>query len=908
MWFGQANSFRWAIILAAFAITLAAAGQSIAQEPKPLKGVALIVGNGEYVYLHRLVNPANDARAVEKLFDALGFDTSVSANRDARRLKRDLDSFAEDADGADVAVLYYSGHGIEAAGENYLIPVDADLTALEAASERLMPLSAFIDKLKTTVPVVIVLLDACRSSPFPPGALIKTSSASQGVAVAASGLQVPKGLILIARKDDGESIGTLIGFAAEPGHSALDGAPGQNSPYAAAILKHLSALRGEEFGTVMRMITEEVYLKTSGRQRPWVNESLRRLLYFGKAAPVIQGDEGDILKERRQLLLTIAALPDFDRRLVETAAADGGVPMDALYGMLKTLGSERPKDSGELDHVIRAQTVRLKELLTERQTLRSTDPEIVRLSGLADQALSEGALATALRMHEHAKERVRELDPILENAQAALRARWIEAADVYARSAAAYEIAFNYRKAAEDYSVAFRKVERWDDHLALRYKTGQINALIFHGRYKGDNAALAQAISVARVALDRWPRATASDNWAITQHKLGIALSDLGSRERGTTRLKEAVKAFRAALEERTRERMPLDWAATQNNLGIALQSIGEREIGTARLEESITAYTAALEERTRDRVPLDWAATQNNLGIAHSMLGERETGTRHLEEAVSTYRAVLEEYTRDRVPLDWAMAQNNLGAALFALGARESSTARLEEAVTASRAALEERTRERVPLDWAATQDNLGSALSMLGEGETGTRHLEDAVTAYRAVLEERTRDRIPLEWAATQSSLCYALSKLGARESGKTHLEEAVTACRAALEERTRERVPLKWAATQDNLGIALQSIGERESGTTRLEEAVTAFRAALEERTHNRMPLQWARSQISIGELLIEIGSRTGTSSEVEEGRSAVAAAWEVYEASGLYEYKNAFASKLAEADRVLEAIKN
>ena len=113
----------------------------------------------------------------------------------------------------------------------------------------------------------------------------------------------------------------MIAFSAEPGRAALDGDAGTSSPYAAAVLRHLGAMNGEEFGTVMRMVAEEVYLKTGGQQRPWVNESLRRLLYFGGAPAEPAGEEGEILSERRQLLLTIAALPDLDRSQIETVAA-----------------------------------------------------------------------------------------------------------------------------------------------------------------------------------------------------------------------------------------------------------------------------------------------------------------------------------------------------------------------------------------------------------------------------------------------------------------------------------------------------------------------------------------------------------------------------------------------------------
>ena len=127
---------------------IAAADRGNAEDARPLKGVALVVGNSAYEHLPALTNPANDARAVEMLLSALGFETTLSSDRDARRLGRDLDIFLDDAEGADVAVLYYAGHGIEAGGENFLVPVDADLSALDAAGEKLVPISSFIEALQ----------------------------------------------------------------------------------------------------------------------------------------------------------------------------------------------------------------------------------------------------------------------------------------------------------------------------------------------------------------------------------------------------------------------------------------------------------------------------------------------------------------------------------------------------------------------------------------------------------------------------------------------------------------------------------------------------------------------------------------------------------------------------------------
>ncbi|WP_198321157.1 tetratricopeptide repeat protein [Azohydromonas aeria] len=246
----------------------------------------------------------------------------------------------------------------------------------------------------------------------------------------------------------------------------------------------------------------------------------------------------------------------------------------------------------------------------------------------------------------------------------------------------------------------------------------RLKAFMDEGDQRGLNLSLEIAIALARELLDA---ATGSDERGEASNGLGIALTRLGERERGTARLEEAVQAYRAALQEYTQERVPLDWAMTQNNLGIALARLGERERGTARLEEAVQAYRAALQEYTHERVPLDWAGTQNNLGNALRALGEREDSTARLEEAVQAYRAALQERTQERVPLDWAMTQNNLGIALACLGERERGTTRLEEAVQAYRAALKELTAEATPWHFENTSDSLQRALDLIEQHRSG-------------------------------------------------------------------------------------------------------------------------------------------------------------------------------------------
>ncbi|MGE3876160.1 MAG: caspase domain-containing protein, partial [Parvibaculaceae bacterium] len=513
-----------------------------AQDAKPLRGVALIIGQANYAHVAPLPNAGADARAIGKLMTDLGFETRLAPDRDAKALKREIDRFIEDAEGTDVAFVYYAGHGIEAAGENWLVPVDADLSSLADARQRLVASSQLVERLKQAAPVVIFLLDACRNSPFPAEALLKPDAQSAAASIVGTGLAPTRGATVVADQASGvENVGVVMGFAAEPGHAALDGPQGGNSPYAQALLRHLAAIGGAELGDVMTMVTEEVYLATETRQRPWVNASMRRLLYFGVAAQEGDKDEALITGERRKLLLTIAALPVSGRRQVETIAKADGVPLDSLYGMLRSLGAETPKDPAELDGVLRAQAQRLKSILAETAALRGADPEIVRLSGLADRALAQGALQTAISFREQAKGRAATVSDALADTEAALRQRRLEIAEVFAKSAGTYTLAFNFRAAAEDFAKAFDEAERWDSDRAWTYKIRAADALSNQGLYKGDASALEEAVAVYEEA----GRAVSEEAnpEAGTRAKLGLAMAmkTLGEREAGTSMLRKSI-------------------------------------------------------------------------------------------------------------------------------------------------------------------------------------------------------------------------------------------------------------------------------------------------------------------------------------------------------------------------------
>ncbi len=141
-----------------------------------------------------------------------------------------------------------------------------------------------------------------------------------------------------------------------------------------------------------------------------------------------------------------------------------------------------------------------------------------------------------------------------------------------------------------------------DTAMFVRLLDSQAAALYGDGRDRGSNVHLTASIALRQKLLNA---ASSKDEQGTCLDNLGLVLTALGRRERGTEHLEEAVAAFRTALKERTRERVPLDWAKTQDNLGTSLSILGARENGTGSLEEAVSAYREALKERTQERVPL---------------------------------------------------------------------------------------------------------------------------------------------------------------------------------------------------------------------------------------------------------------------------------------------------------------
>jgi len=242
----------WAIVLVVCSICL------FSQQAVAEKRVALVVGISKYQQVPRLTNPARDAEMMSTLFKQAGFDV-IASERDLgiADLRRVIREFSEVSRNAEIAVVYYAGHGIEVDGTNYLVPADAKLLSDFDIEDETVSLDRVLRALDPVKRLRLVILDACRDNPF--AKTMKRSVASRSIG---------RGLAKIepALSD------TLVAYAAKAGAVASDG-EGQNSPFATALVKHIVE-PGLDLRLAFGRVRDDVLKSTANRQEPFVYGSL----------------------------------------------------------------------------------------------------------------------------------------------------------------------------------------------------------------------------------------------------------------------------------------------------------------------------------------------------------------------------------------------------------------------------------------------------------------------------------------------------------------------------------------------------------------------------------------------------------------------------------------------------------
>ncbi len=224
------------------------------------KRIALVIGNSDYTRVPSLVNPENDATLMAETLRSVGFDVALVVNVDRRKMARAVRSFGKKlrAAGPDaVGLFYYAGHGNQAKGVNYLIPLDAEIDTIADLEVEALSASNILSQMEDAGNTLnLVILDACRNNPYK--GRVRSSARGLAKVQAASG--------------------SLVAFAAAPGQVAADGT-GKNSPYTKALVEAIKQ-PGLELGKVFRIVRSKVEKQTGGRQTPWEESSLKGDFHF----------------------------------------------------------------------------------------------------------------------------------------------------------------------------------------------------------------------------------------------------------------------------------------------------------------------------------------------------------------------------------------------------------------------------------------------------------------------------------------------------------------------------------------------------------------------------------------------------------------------------------------------------
>ena len=239
--------------------------------------VALVIGNGGYIIHDALRNPLNDAKAVSSALRRANFEVIEGYDLNRQDFEATLRRFLGEIDGGRVALVYYSGHGVQVSGRNFMLPVDAKLSSPHDLDIEAFDVTKIIEYMRSKVETQLIFLDACRNNPFvgravKPAATLQRSILGRGLAP------------MPAAK------GTLVAFATDPDNVAQDGSGTLGlSPFTSAFTK-LALTPALEVRRMLTLVRRDVIQTTDGAQVPWENSALLDDFFFvaPRKPPVVQ--------------------------------------------------------------------------------------------------------------------------------------------------------------------------------------------------------------------------------------------------------------------------------------------------------------------------------------------------------------------------------------------------------------------------------------------------------------------------------------------------------------------------------------------------------------------------------------------------------------------------------------------
>lgn len=619
------------------------------------KRVALVMAADDYEHIRPLDNAVNDATAIEKQLEKLGFEVTLETDRNLKRMRRALEDFTEDAEGADVALVYFAGHGVEIAGENRLLPTDADAASVEALKETSLPLEEVRRTVAEAGKVGLVMLDACRNDPF---GGVGASGQSRGAAALepAVAVEVKPGLGRL-----GQAENLLYTFSAAPGATAADGS-GDNSPFTSALVKYL-ATDGLEIRSVLTLVQQEVYDLSRGQQLPYVENGLPKLFFAST-----QTSE---LPERERLLLAMADVTPDLRDEVERLAAEKDMPLAPLYGALISSDAKALTSDQRIVKLTEAADA-FVAVRSQMKTMASSDPAVASLRDEAEKQLALGAFDTA-------RAKLAEAAGIDSQSRDALKTNYVERttseASTHLISGGASRTNLNYALAIESYGKAAALFDEVEKELPAGQHSQQLGALETLGDLyltignlaEGGKAYERQRAAAASLAEREPDNADWTASLAAATLKLGDVQRDQGDST-GALAAYEKGLALRQSLS-----------AGQPDPAALGLEAAAHLQIGAlhklqGNADKALAAYEAArdITQRLVDADPAN-DAQQATLARSFRLIGQIQQEAKKPKEARASYQAALDIAARLAAARPDDMArQAELAAAYHDLGAAE--------------------------------------------------------------------------------------------------------------------------------------------------------------------------------------------------------------------------------------------
>jgi hypothetical protein len=254
------------------------------------KRVALVIGNAAYKYAGELANPRNDADDFAIVLKALGVEVLKGVDLNKRGMEQEIRRFSAALADSAVGIFFYSGHGLQVNGNNYLVPVDAELSTADALEFEMVRLDLVQRIMEGNAKTNVLFLDACRNNPLARNLARALGTRSAGIG---------RGL---APAESG--VGTLISFSTQPGNVALDG-KGRNSPFTGSLVRQIQDSK-EDLNAILIAVRRDVRIATQNTQVPWEHSALLDKFWFRDMPTPSKADQPiqvqDLAAQRWQLI------------------------------------------------------------------------------------------------------------------------------------------------------------------------------------------------------------------------------------------------------------------------------------------------------------------------------------------------------------------------------------------------------------------------------------------------------------------------------------------------------------------------------------------------------------------------------------------------------------------------------